>query len=171
MRAKSTKQPTVRHAILSFFAAVVLSATPAQAEFRGGGIIHSYEGCAALGWPDGVVETVRARYGPSEVYGETSTISLFYSGGGAVHLFANADLEQGRTRYGGRGWGVFRTLWRWEERIRVRSLLRRVVAPPIARRDQNFDAATVIDMQLRIINFAGTSGCTAVADLTLRRRN
>lgn len=161
-----TKRLTARLAVLSIAFAGAVAAAPAHAEFRGGGIIHGFSGCAAIGWADGEADHIRARYGPSEVFGAPSTVSLFFPNGGALHLLTGSAMEPGQSRYRSRGFGVFRTLWFWDGRARMRVNYRQVILP----RNASFAEADAIDMGFLISNFGGDPNCSARVDLSLHGR-
>lgn len=154
-------------AALAVLVAGVLSAAPAQAEYRGGGVVHTFSGCETYGWHIEDAWPVRGIYGPSEVFGNPSTISLFNAWGGAWHFNANVEFAPGPSRYLGRGGWIHRTMAVWPERPRIRVLERSVVLP----RNETFANALVVDLRMRVFNFAGVRGCAASVDLTLHRRD
>jgi len=164
MLAESIKRLT---AALSVVAAGVLSVTPAQAEYRGGGVVHSFTNCEAYGWQFEHGWPVRGIYGPSEVFGDPSTVSLFNTGGGAWHFNVTEPFEIGRIRTRGRGTGIHRTQWNWEVRPILRIMERTVVSP----RNGDFADAEIVDLRIRVQNFAGLRRCTADVELSLHRRN
>ncbi|MBN8292956.1 hypothetical protein JI664_13365 [Rhodobacter sp. NTK016B] len=151
-----------RFAPVAFLLAAVI-ASPARAEFTGGGYITDAWGCEDYGFPT-QTEMVRARYSAREIDGGASELVLNFAVGGANILRVWNELDPGNgwmRAYGNVVWG---RMYSMGPQTWVRVLAREGV--PFA--STTFDEHSEhIRLRLRITNFNGMRGCGVTVTLML----
>lgn len=155
---------TLRQMILTGAAAAVMMASPVQAEWLGGGVIHSPVGCTTHGWPSGP-EMVRGRVrNTTEDGGATSTITIAFAVGGVNTYDLPGAIVQRNTFRMATSWSV------WDRLYDLRAARPRIRVVQWAPNDTAAgNGATSRRGVFRIRNFNGEAGCTVDVTLALRR--
>ncbi len=141
-------------------AAVLTLATPAQAEFMGGGFLTDYQGCQRYGWPVNT-EMVRARYSAQEIDGGPSQLVLSFAVGGINTYLVRAGLAPSNTWHRAPGTVIWGTADNTTT-ARLRVLERESVPFIGATFDEHVEN---VRLRVRIRNFNGMQGCTVTAVL------
>lgn len=144
-------------------ATLTLAAGAASAtEWRGGGHLSGFQGCAGAGWTAGVVQFIHARYRPSGMpdNGNFTRLSFIHTAGAE-----NYSTPRGRFRRAFRpvrGVGVWSGGWEFQNGPQVRVT---------SQEPQNIRPRTkVIRLQGEIRGFTDERGCRVDFDVTLHRR-
>lgn len=143
--------------------ALLAIATPAEAEFMGGGYLTDYYGCERYGWPINT-EMVRARYSAAEIDGGRSQLVLNFAVGGVNTYTVRGNLAPGPAWRATLGQVIWGTIGNMRPRPQLRVLERQSVPFVDATFDEHVEN---IRLQVRIRNFNGMSGCTVTAVLML----
>lgn len=153
---------TMKSLALALSAALALSTTALAEDFRGGGVLWDFQGCASQGWSS--VEPVRARLTLAASTGGVNSVSLFTSTG-AMYFSIREPLAPTRRWTGAYGAAIWDTPGSWRPRPRTRVRMVQVVAPAGA----SVANATDLRMRVRIRRFNWMTSCSATVDLALAR--
>lgn len=147
--------------------ALLSLASPARAEFMGGGYLTDYANCDPYGWPVNT-EMVRARYSAAEIDGGPSQLVINFAVGGINTYTYNGNLTPSRIWRAAIGrviWGTFNVMG---TNPRLRVLERESVPFAGATFDEHVET---IRLRVRIRHFNGMQGCTVTAVLMLNDWN
>lgn len=160
----------LRRLVLLPLAALGLSASMAQADFRGGGVLFGFtETCAQNGWQVGTSYPVRTRYSASEdVSAPPSELTIAFPTG-TEHVTLWGGFTPSTSFFGAAG----RQSWMQFAFYATRPLVR-VVQRQIHTLVNNSQPSTVqnareVTLRLRIQNFNNLPGCAVTVVANMRR--
>lgn len=150
--------------------ALSLSASLAQADFRGGGALYDFSAaCAQNGWPVGGSVPVRARYTPAEDVSAPPSQITIATPTGNEHISVWGNMPQSTGFVGAAGRQLWARFANYGLRPLVRVSQRRITLRINPSGAETIPNAREIGLRLRIQNFGNLPGCTAVLAATLRR--
>lgn len=151
-------------------AGLFMSATVAQADFRGGGVLFGFSDvCATHGWVVNGSVPVRTRYTPAEdVSAPPSQVTIAFPTG-TEHISQWGNMVPSNSFLGVAGRQIWSRFSFYETRPLVRVVQRVITQRINAGQPESIQNAREIVLRLRIQNFNNLPGCTAVLAATMRR--